>query len=244
MVPQIILCIILQNVSASYSAGGYVTISLSSKPELMLSIDEDGMAKIIEVSKEYFNPADPNVSKLSPTQEGLLISFNRGFLYQKLDNVTIIGRNYISGDSGFYFRTVPSGDGVLLMTRGRCLSVGEASPLSSGSYAVAKRCMGLPEQTFRIAPAKMEKEEDFNPELRVSTHKTLAERDNFRRLGKYTGGYNSQYWNGPRFYKHYYYSLGEVSTDDNLLGINAHLENGMEDFAIHERYGHPYFFDK
>lgn len=244
MLLQITLCMVLQGVCASHNSVGYVTISLSSRPEMMLSIDEDGMAKIIEVSKMHFKPDDSNVGKLSPSEEGQLISFNRGFLYQTLDNSTVIGRNYISGDSGFFFRSVPSGDGVMLMTRGRCLSLGGASPLSSGSYAVAKQCMGLPEQTFRISPARMESEEDFNPEIGVSTHKTLAERDYFKRLGKYTGGYKSQYWNGPRFYKHYYYTLGEVLPDDNLLGVNTYLDGGMEDFAIHERYGHPYFFDR
>lgn len=244
MVPRIILCIVLQKVLASQSDEGYVTISLAERPEMMLSIDEDGMAKIVEVTKTYLRPDDSVVCKLTPSEEGLLIKFNRGFLYQTLDNATVIGRNYISGDSGFFFRIVPSGTGAMLMTRGRCLSVDRGSPLSRGNYVVAKRCMGLQSQIFRIGPAKMESEEDFNPELRVSTHKTLAERDYFKRLGKYTGGYRSEYWNGPRFYRHYYYTLGEVMPDDKLLGTNHYLENGMEDFAIHERYGHPYFFDR
>eukprot|EP00866_Antonospora_locustae_P000631 jgi/Antlo1/631/228 len=244
MLLQIMLCVVLQKVSSSHSDGEYVTISLSERPEMMLSIDEDGMAKIVETSETYFKPTDSTVCKLTPSEEGSLIRFNRGFLYQTLDNTTVIGRNYISGDSGFFFRMVPSGDGVMLMTRGRCLSVDRESLLSSGSYIVAKQCMGLQSQTFRIEPAKMESEEDLSPELRVSTHKTLAERDHFKQLGKYTGGYRSQYWSGPRFYRHYYYTLGEVIPDDRLLGTNNYLESGMEDFAIHERYGHPHFFDR
>lgn len=244
MLPQIVLCIVIKTVLSSNSDGGYITIILSAKPKMMLSIDEDGMAKIVEVSKTYLNSDDPTVCKLTPSEEGQLIKFNRGFLYQTVDNTTVIGRNYISGDSGFFFRTVPSGDGVMLMTRGRCLTVYGGSLLSSGNYVAAKPCMGLQNQIFRIEPAKMESEEVLNPELRVSTHKTLAERDNYKHLGKYTGGYRSQYWNGPRFYRHYYYTLGEVLPDDKLLGTNNYPETGMEDFAIHERYGHPYFFDR